>query len=260
MSNFEIFLPEYKVFYEYGETCEQLIYIDTRSAVGKCRTLIEAIVKQVCESEQVDIDELDLFEILKKLEMMKIIGNTVLNTFHNIRICGNNAVHIPLVPIALETAMNVLRQTYFVSIWFLKIYVNKDIEIKGFIEPKDKKEDTSLLEQKIKKLENEIVQLKGQKLNVDTEIRSIAQNKFDRSEFVRKNVTADIRWYISNKISESQEPYIDITAGEIQKEFGLQNRTPMFVNAMKQLMKSKDIILSEPPSGFSTTVTIRYFK
>ena len=55
------------------------------------------------------------------------------------------------------------------------------------------------------------------------------------------------------------EPFIDITANDIQKALGIQNRAPIACNAMMQSMKSNDIILVDTPSGASTTKKIRFF-
>ena len=61
------------------------------------------------------------------------------------------------------------------------------------------------------------------------------------------------------KASDEGEEYIILVSGGIQKALGVSNRVPSICNAMRDCMQINDIVLEEPPSGFSTRLTIQYF-
>ena len=73
----------------------------------------------------------------------------------------------------------------------------------------------------------------------------------------KKITTNDIKQYILKKIEENKDDII-IVSGEIHKELPLKNSMPMVCNAMYAIMREDDQILETSPSGFSSTLKIRY--
>ena len=73
----------------------------------------------------------------------------------------------------------------------------------------------------------------------------------------KKITTADIKQYLLKKIEESEDD-VTIVSGEIHKELPLKNSMPMVCNAMYAIMDEEDQILQTSPSGFSSTLKIRY--
>lgn len=57
---------------------------------------------------------------------------------------------------------------------------------------------------------------------------------------------------------ESGKHHVDVRAGDIEKELKLTGRIPAVVNAMRSLNGFDYDVLSETPSGFSTSVVYRY--
>lgn len=70
--------------------------------------------------------------------------------------------------------------------------------------------------------------------------------------------------FIQNKINNSNADYIDIVSGDIHREVGgypaPNHRMPSVCDAMYDLMKDNDKILSAPKSGKGATLKIRYYK
>ena len=57
-------------------------------------------------------------------------------------------------------------------------------------------------------------------------------------------------------------PFVDLTALEVHKVWigSLKpNRMPMVCNAMRQLMRTGDVILEQPPSGQGPRLKVRYY-
>lgn len=52
---------------------------------------------------------------------------------------------------------------------------------------------------------------------------------------------------------------ITLLSGDIHKSLGLVQRMPSVCNAMYKCMKENDEIISTTPSGYSSTILIRYY-
>ena len=72
----------------------------------------------------------------------------------------------------------------------------------------------------------------------------------------------DIGDYIKGVLAEARKqgkPYVILRAGDVEKAVGLSQRIVSVCHAMYDCMTTKDDVLSAPPSGYSTTVTIKYY-
>ena len=73
--------------------------------------------------------------------------------------------------------------------------------------------------------------------------------------------TKDIREYIETKKTEAKtngEEFIVFKAGDLHRIMRLKNGMPMVCNAMRQCMGVNDVVLYETPSGYSSTLEIKY--
>lgn len=78
---------------------------------------------------------------------------------------------------------------------------------------------------------------------------------------VVKVKTKDIREYIEAQKEEAKsrgEKFIVLRASNIHRINKLKNSMPMVCNAMRQCMGDNDIVLHETPSGYSSSLEIRY--
>lgn len=85
-------------------------------------------------------------------------------------------------------------------------------------------------------------------------------------EEIVKNVvklkTKDIRDYIESRkvdAKNNDEAFIVLRASDIHRINRLRNAMPMVCNAMRQCMSENDIVLHETPSGYSSSLEIKYF-
>ncbi|MEK4355447.1 hypothetical protein MKX41_32150 [Paenibacillus sp. FSL R5-0475] len=77
-----------------------------------------------------------------------------------------------------------------------------------------------------------------------------------------RGLTDEIRLYIFETIVNATEqglPYIDFISGEIHKEMNLSNRMPSVCSAMLSIEDVEIEILSDTPSGMSSTKKVRYW-
>ena len=90
---------------------------------------------------------------------------------------------------------------------------------------------------------------------------NIPQNHNDIVNCVVKIRTKDIRNYIEERKTEAKnngEEFIVLRASELHRVNRLKNAMPMVCNAMRQCMSEKDIVIHETPSGYSSSLEIKY--
>lgn len=78
---------------------------------------------------------------------------------------------------------------------------------------------------------------------------------------VVKIKTSDIRDYIVLQKKDAKnkgEEFIVLRASDLHRINRLRNAMPMVCNAMRQCMGENDIILHETPSGYSSSLEIKY--
>ena len=83
-----------------------------------------------------------------------------------------------------------------------------------------------------------------------------------KSSGAAKVSTKDIRDYIESRKSEAKsagEEYIVLRASDIHRINRLKNAMPLVCNAMRQCMREGDIVLHQTPSGYSSSLEIKYF-
>ena len=79
---------------------------------------------------------------------------------------------------------------------------------------------------------------------------------------VVKVKTKDIRDFIEAQKIEAKnrgEEFIVLRASNLHRINRLKNAMPMVCNAMRQCMEENDIVLHETPSGYSSSLEIKYF-
>lgn len=105
---------------------------------------------------------------------------------------------------------------------------------------------------RIKTLEEKVSKLES-KNNQSTQIHSIETDKTSLMERAKNYIQGCKRMAF-----ESGNDNLILRCGDVQKDLGVSNRVPSVCLAMRECMQPNDIVLEEPPSGFSTRLTIQY--
>ena len=82
-----------------------------------------------------------------------------------------------------------------------------------------------------------------------------------RQKGKRIKFTEEVKEYIGEmkkQAFESGEKELICICNDIQKHFGVSNRARSVCDAMYKSMSKGDVVLFAPPSGYSTTVKIKY--
>jgi hypothetical protein len=116
--------------------------------------------------------------------------------------------------------------------------------------------DTIILEMlnRIQSLEQQVKSL--------TEKQRKFEEQIDSEHIVQRIGTKEIRLYIKSLMKsayENHEEFLVLKANDIHNSLKLKNRMPLVCNAMRQCMKAKDEVIHKTPSGYSSTLEIKYF-
>lgn len=107
--------------------------------------------------------------------------------------------------------------------------------------------------------EKVIVDLLNRICILEEKVQLLSERK---KETEMKIGTADVKNYIMNLKQEAAargEGFIELISNDIHNALKLKNRMPIVCNAMKQCMIKNDIIVHQTASGYSSTLTIKYF-
>ena len=108
---------------------------------------------------------------------------------------------------------------------------------------------------RIKTLEEKIDALTSSKTNIIEK----EENKQKTANITYTQRTIDYIEGCKKKAKAAGDTEITLIANDVQKAVGLKNRIVIICNAMRKCMHDNDEVLQDTPSGFSTTVKIKYY-
>lgn len=152
-SNFNIFVDDWEFLGTLGKSAEQHVYRDPNAAIAKTRAFAEKLTDVVFELES--ISPLNIDSQVNKLRVLyseDVLSEEIVEIFHNIRKTGNKASHDGSYGTTTE-AIEIIRLAFYISCWFMEVYVSYSFEAPTFIQPPDKdKEKDSRIQELEKKL------------------------------------------------------------------------------------------------------------
>lgn len=104
---------------------------------------------------------------------------------------------------------------------------------------------------RIQELEKQMAALTGQRNNNQTTAKAGEKISTPQIEVYIEQLKRDA--------AENGEPCLQLRANEIHRALRLKSRFPMVCNAMRKCMRKGDEIVHETPSGYSSTLEIRYY-
>lgn len=152
-SNFSYFTNEWQLFKNLGESAEQSIYRDPNAALVKIRSLTEKLTDAIFKIENIDSWGLkNQFDKLNTLRNKGVLEVELFAIFDAIRKAGNKAAHDGSYG-TTEEALKMLELVFYLSCWFMEVYVAYDFQSSDFVVPVDNEkvqaERILLLEQQL---------------------------------------------------------------------------------------------------------------
>lgn len=109
------------------------------------------------------------------------------------------------------------------------------------------------------------IQALEEKVDMLMNDKSMGNSPVTHEEIVNNVVkvkTKDIRDYIERQKIEAKnrgEEFIVLRASDLHRINRLRNGMPIVCNAMRQCMRENDEVLHQTPSGYSSSLEIKYF-
>ena len=94
---------------------------------------------------------------------------------------------------------------------------------------------------------------------LEEKVQMLSEQKKEVTMKIGTNNVKDYIMSLKQQASIRGENFIELVSNDIHNALKLKNRMPIVCNAMKQCMRESDIIVHQTASGYSSTLTIRYF-
>ena len=121
LSNFRPLQLRWPNLYEHARFAEGYAYSDPQTAVIKLRCFAEVLVGIIFQDLMLPSELGDgFFEKLKSPHFQDLVGPTILQKLHAVRVLGNKAAHGR--PMNAETSLYLIGEAYLVGQWFYKTY------------------------------------------------------------------------------------------------------------------------------------------
>ncbi|MDG1698115.1 MAG: DEAD/DEAH box helicase family protein, partial [Polaribacter sp.] len=185
-SNFTFLEKEYPALCRLGILAEKNIYEDPSTTLTKLRIFSEQITLMLGNFEGFhDFEESSQFERLKALDHSSIVPREIKDILHKLRKSGNKGSHTGEASGAEARFM--LRQAFFLSVWFYELYEEEDIDLEFKMPSKDF--NTKHLLEKVKEeLETTKEELEALKLKAISYQAVSEQQKEERKERAKRLV------------------------------------------------------------------------
>ena len=108
--------------------------------------------------------------------------------------------------------------------------------------------------------EKVILELLGRIQTLEEQVATL-MSKQESGKEETKMTTTEIKAYIEEQkriAKDTGKTELVLKSGEVHNDLELKQRHPQVCNAMRQCMKSEDVILYQPPKGNGTTLQIKY--
>ncbi|MBE6048927.1 MAG: DNA phosphorothioation-dependent restriction protein DptF [Clostridium sp.] len=126
---------DYRFLINYIDEINKVIFVSPHEAIIKGRTYVENLTKEITnlENHGLMIEE-SQFERIKVLDEDGVFTQEILDCFHAVRLAGNKAAH-DNVEGELEIALNVHKNIYKITCWFVEVYIDHNFEAEPYKNP-----------------------------------------------------------------------------------------------------------------------------
>lgn len=125
----------YRYLNNFIRDFNEALFTSPHSAIIKGRTFIENLTQEVCKLEDYGLlSSMTQAERLNKLQSEGVLEGEILDLFHNVRRLGNRAAH-DTVEGELEAALNMHKNIYKITCWFVETYIDFNFEAKQYKSP-----------------------------------------------------------------------------------------------------------------------------
>ncbi|UZQ50929.1 DNA phosphorothioation-dependent restriction protein DptF [Clostridium kluyveri] len=177
----------YRYLNNYIREFNKTLFMAPHSAIIKGRTFVENLTQEVSKLKGYGLlNMMTQAERLRKLEGEGVLEGEIDTLFHTVRILGNKAAHAN-VEGELEAALNMHKNIYKITCWFVKTYIDCNFEASQYENPMPSENkglniNTETITNLIKKMENLIEKTQVTDKNYEQTIDNPNINEKEESE------------------------------------------------------------------------------
>lgn len=125
---FDYLEKDYRYLNNYIKDINETLFISPHTSIIKGRTFVENLTQEIAKIEGYGLlNTITQVERLRKLEEEGILTENIDKLFHVVRLLGNKAAHSNLEG-ELEAALNIHKNIYKITCWFVEVYVDPKFE------------------------------------------------------------------------------------------------------------------------------------
>lgn len=188
---------DYKYLNNYIRDFNNILFTAPHSAIIKGRTFVENLTKEVSKKEGYGLlNTMTQAERLRKLDNEGVLENEIKDLFHTVRKLGNKAAHAD-VDGELEVALNIHKNIYKITCWFVENYVDYKFQADTYKNPmpsENKASDinTEMISNLMEKMESLIAKTQVDDKKSEEEVEKKDEQAADNSNINKKEESEDV--------------------------------------------------------------------
>lgn len=195
---------DYRYLNNYIREINEVLFTSPHEAIIKGRSFVENLTQEISKLEGYGLlNMLTQAERLRKLTSEGIFTEDIDKLFHSVRLIGNKAAHSN-VEGELEAALNIHKNIYKITSWFVEVYVDPNFEALPYKSPMPSLEKASLVnEQTIEEIMKKTME----------QFMGKNQSEFTNDEETKEKIDDEIA--ISNNAQDIDDAYMGLVAESI---------------------------------------------
>ena len=146
-SNFEFLKDYWPELAQLGDIAEVYLHVDANACIEVTSLMAEYAAQQICAYEKLDLPQYATqADRLRALRNAKLLPQKIDDLFYVIRKAGNDALHLGID--SPEKAASVLRLTFYLCCWLMRVYGDWECNLPVYEEPVPMPDNPALVELK----------------------------------------------------------------------------------------------------------------
>lgn len=140
---------DYRYLNNYIRDINESLFIAPYTSIIKGRTFVESLTQEIAKLEGDGLlNTIPQVERLRKLELEGVFNDNIEKLFHTVRLLGNKAAHSD-VEGELEVALNIHKNIYKITCWFVESYIDPNFEALPYKNPMPTSDKASIIDKEV---------------------------------------------------------------------------------------------------------------
>lgn len=140
---------DYRFLNNYIRDINESLFVAPNTSIIKGRTFIENLTQEIAKLEGYGLlSNMAQVERLRKLELEGVFNDNIEKLFHTVRLLGNKAAHSDIEG-ELEVALNIHKNIYKITCWFVEAYIDPNFEALPYKNPMPTPDKASIIDKEV---------------------------------------------------------------------------------------------------------------